>query len=341
MTLITGLATGSPLTRIFSSGGFDPFSALAVTRADGLADLLVANRGDGSIALLQGGPLGLTLDDDSRVTGMPTASALALASVHNDTLEVYSVSPGEEAATLLAFALSPSESSSGSGGSGSSLALTAGVQGLTLVSFREASLPLLATLSATVIEAETEGQAAGSGASTPVEIAALGSTASGFGQGPLADSLADDDSEGDGGDLPPDPQVADESAEAPSSWHREALGLEAAFDEYRRSAFSKPRPEPVPAPARGVRIRILPPASVRPESPVDAAAEARDIVDAQADNAPPTSRPGIDDGTPRGPGPAVSPVLFALMLTGLMLTPDGPSGRFRRRAIRTRSDASY
>src|SRR6185437_3050431 len=116
-------------------------------------------RGDGSFAVLEGNPGGLSLSDVTQATGLPSPSALAFVSARDGTLEVYAVSQGEEAATLLSFALgaaSPPPLSGGGGGSGVTTPSAAG-QGLTLLPSRDSSLPLLAALLTSTVELESEG----------------------------------------------------------------------------------------------------------------------------------------------------------------------------------------
>ena len=66
VTLISGLATGAATTRVFSSGGIDPVAAFSIRDPDGFDDLVVANNGDGQVALLAGGPQGLSVEEVSR-----------------------------------------------------------------------------------------------------------------------------------------------------------------------------------------------------------------------------------------------------------------------------------
>ena len=56
VTLISGILTGTPVTEIFSSGGFDPVAALAVLGSSGFLDLVVVNNGDGSVAYCTAAP---------------------------------------------------------------------------------------------------------------------------------------------------------------------------------------------------------------------------------------------------------------------------------------------
>ena len=88
VTLVLGLATASPTSEVFSSGGLDPVSAFAVLGSDGFEDLVVANNADGRVALLEGSPDGLTLEaiNNSLVGLGPTG--LALASVNHDNSRI-------------------------------------------------------------------------------------------------------------------------------------------------------------------------------------------------------------------------------------------------------------
>ena len=136
LTLISGLSTGSPTVQDLSSGGVDPVAAIAVSVLNGFDDLVVANNADGRVALLVGGPQGLTLEqvDDSLDHLSPTG--LALAFLQNNNLDVYTSIAGEEEPNLLEFSLG------GLGGSSS----TAGGQALSLLPLSDFSLPLIATL---------------------------------------------------------------------------------------------------------------------------------------------------------------------------------------------------
>lgn len=325
VTLISGLATASPLTRVFSSGGFDPISAIAVTGANGFADLLVANRENGNLSLLQGGPLGLILDKDSQVTGLPSPSAAALLAVQNDSMTVYVVSPGEEAAILLSFGLSAGSSVvSGNGGGSGGFPPTAGVQGFTLLPLRDSSLPLIATLLTPPVDLDAASASSAPEASTAASIA---STATSVGQGPLANPSADDDLGDDGlSEVEAEPTAENDPVDPPSPWLREVFGLDDAFEDFRRSThFTLPLDAALP-----LDVRLLP---ASPVPTVETAAA--DPLSAE-DFSPSPPLPPVADSLadpPPGPGPIVSLACSAL-LTGLILTPAGPSGRFWRRIRR-------
>src|SRR5208337_4191608 len=61
LTLITDF-TGSSPSRTFASGGLDPVAALMFHSGNGFDNLIVANNGDGHVALLKGSAEGLILD---------------------------------------------------------------------------------------------------------------------------------------------------------------------------------------------------------------------------------------------------------------------------------------
>ena len=103
---------------------------------NGFEDLVVANNADGRVALLAGGPQGLTLEEVNNSPDLLNPTGLALASLLNNNLEVYATTEGEEAASLLVFSLGGLSTSSS----------TASGQGLTLLPLRDSSLPLIATL---------------------------------------------------------------------------------------------------------------------------------------------------------------------------------------------------
>jgi len=104
-TLITGLLTGAVTSRILFSGGLDPVAAIAIAGPDGFEDLVVANNGDGQVALLAGGPLGLSVEEVSRALDQLSPTGLALASLQNDALQVDATAEGQETASLLVFSL--------------------------------------------------------------------------------------------------------------------------------------------------------------------------------------------------------------------------------------------
>src|SRR5262249_50712321 len=97
-------------------------------------DLVVANHADGRVALLAGGPDGLSLEEVNDSLALSNPTGLALGSVQNNGLDVYAATEGAEAPVLLVFSLGASSSQS------------SGSPGLTLLPLEQSSLPLIATL---------------------------------------------------------------------------------------------------------------------------------------------------------------------------------------------------
>jgi hypothetical protein len=230
VTLISGLSTGSPTSQAFSSGGLHPDAAFTVTGSNGFDDLVVANYVDGRVALLTGGPQGLTLAqvDDSLDLQNPTG--LALASLQNNNLEVYAATAGQESATLLGFSLG------GLGGSSSSRDSHA----LTLLPLSDSSLPLIATLLTPTLNLNATNEETSGSAQQVAAVVALATTATGLGQGPFLRKAGD----GDVGDS----ELADESGAVTaagtekaglSPWRRIEMGLDEAFEEFRRATQTK------------------------------------------------------------------------------------------------------
>jgi hypothetical protein len=230
VTLIFGLSTGSPVSQDFSSGGLDPAAAFAVNGSNGFDDLVVANNADGKIALLTGGPQGLTLDqvDDSRDLLNPTG--LALASLQNNNLEVYASTAGEANPIPLEFSL---------GGLGGPSTI-AGGQALTLLTLSDSSLPLIATLLTPTLNLNATEEVPGGSPQETAAVVALATTAPSLGQGPFLRKAGD----GDVGDgelaVEPDavtPAVSEKAGLSP--WRRIEIGLDEAFEEFRRATQTK------------------------------------------------------------------------------------------------------
>ena len=81
LTFVAGINTNSPQTMTFTSGGSQPDAAFAVDlNHDGVLDLVVANGGDGRVALLQGGNIGLQIAGVITRPDIPAPTALAPAS---------------------------------------------------------------------------------------------------------------------------------------------------------------------------------------------------------------------------------------------------------------------
>ncbi len=103
VALITGLSNDEPTVHIVSSGGLDPISAISLLGSNGYEDLVIANRGDGQVSLLEGGPNGLGLEEVNYSLSGPSPTGLALASIQSNTLAVFASTEGADAASLLLF----------------------------------------------------------------------------------------------------------------------------------------------------------------------------------------------------------------------------------------------
>jgi hypothetical protein len=226
LTLVSGLSTSSPSTQAFSFGGFDPVEAFAVLGSSGFEDLIVTSA-DGRVELLKGSRDGLLPDEFNNSLAGLNPNALALASIHHDDVEFYAVFEGQESASLFDFSLQGSS--------------PLGESGLALFPLQEQSLPLIATflgtnvdLSATEVEpSETQGMTAA------LVALSTSTTAVSLGQGP--DRKAVDHSPGGNeGALFFENEFGFPTASDSPSWKRDMMGLEEAFDEFRRAIQPTP-----------------------------------------------------------------------------------------------------
>ncbi len=210
VTLISGLATGAIAQSIISSGGSDPVAAFAVLGSNGFEDLVVANSADGRVSLLEGSLDGLVLEQVNNSLAGQSPTGLALASIHDNDLEVYASAEGAEAASLLLFSLS-SASPVSSGPS------------LTLLPLQEQSLPLIATLSYADIDLDSsaeESRAAQGATAAVVSLSAITSVS--LGQGPFGRTV-ENTGPGEEGELTSE-------IDAPLAPANDRAGLEASHD---------------------------------------------------------------------------------------------------------------
>ena len=77
LTLIPDFLGSDPVTTTISSGGLDPVAAFEFSSGSGFDNLVVANNGDGTFALLEGGPHGLNLTSTETEPGLPHPTGLA------------------------------------------------------------------------------------------------------------------------------------------------------------------------------------------------------------------------------------------------------------------------
>jgi FG-GAP-like repeat len=230
LTLIFGFSTGSPQSELVSAGGSDPVAAVLAPGVDGYDDLVVADNADGHIAFLVGSPEGLSVQQVFTSSELLSPTGLFFASQQNNSLEVYASNAGDEAAILVGFSLG------GLGGAG------AGVQGLTLLPASDLSLPLVATLLTPLVNLNATPDEPGGSAELDAEAVAISTTsATSLGQGPFTRSAdvqyqgADDEGAVDlETDAPPVPEKA-----GLSPWKRLEIGLDEAFEEFRRATQPK------------------------------------------------------------------------------------------------------
>jgi hypothetical protein len=228
LTVISDFTGGSPEARSVPSGGADPVSAFAFRSASGFDDLVVANNGDGVLALLEGGADGLTLTSTLTAPGLPSPTALALSTFTGGEVNFYATNEGREAALLLTFTLS--------GGSSPPLLPGATAQ---LLPLSESALALVGTLLPLTLNTQTTEAVlveseAGAGAAVPAGLTTTAASSSpgqslpaqGAGDG---DEVGDDDAESSEPDLDP----AQPAPRAAAPWEHFVIGLKEAFDQLR------------------------------------------------------------------------------------------------------------
>src|SRR5262249_23427981 len=105
-SLITGMASASPQTQSFSTGGLRPTTGFAGDcTGNGFTGLVVGNNADGHLALVLGGAAGLSLSQTLTSAGAPNPTGLSFAGVSDGLLNFYVSTAGREAALSLAFNL--------------------------------------------------------------------------------------------------------------------------------------------------------------------------------------------------------------------------------------------
>ncbi len=111
LTFISGIFLPHPSTMSFSSGGVTPDAAFAVDlNHSGLMDLVVANSGDGSLALLQPASEGMLLAGVITQADIPVPTGLAPASWNSGGIDFFAAGAGLDAAQLLHFDLGTASS---------------------------------------------------------------------------------------------------------------------------------------------------------------------------------------------------------------------------------------
>jgi large repetitive protein len=234
LTLISGFSTGAITQQLVATGGFDPVAAFTLLGPGGFAGLVVANNGDGSVSFLQGNPDGLTLEGVDNSLGGRSPTGLANASIDDNEVAVFASTEGSEVASLLLISLS-------------GLSQAPNAPGLSLLPIQESSLPLVATLLNSDADLETSAEASGATQGVTAAVVALsGTMAVSVGQGPFG-VRADNAGEGDDGELMADAATAPPAANDQAAWKRVMMGLDEAFDEFRRATQPKRQPSGGPA----------------------------------------------------------------------------------------------
>jgi hypothetical protein len=217
VSLVSNLGSAAPVTQSISSGGIDPEAAFVVPGTSATS-LVVANSGNGSISLFEGGENGLTLSSTLTTSGLPNPSALALASFNSSGIQFWTTNDGEQNASLLNIQLEASAAETSSGASASP----------TLLSLNASSLALVGTFLTVTLDLQTETSessegtaalvAAASGSAGQSLTSAFGNTEDNFGEySELANS---------NGAQPP----------SASAWSRYVTGVDQAIERVRSEA---------------------------------------------------------------------------------------------------------
>ena len=193
-------------------------AAFRFSSGSGFDNLVVANNGDGHLALLEGGPDGLNLETETEPLLHPTAWLFEFT---GGQVQIYAATEGSEAATLLTFQL---------GGETGGMPMVPGLQPL-----RDSALPLIATLLTLTIETSTaefnpgafDGEAAAAVSFLTVSTVTVGQS--------LPEHASTGESENGDAEEPnkpkePDLPVTQES----SSWQPFVMGLDEALDQFCR-----------------------------------------------------------------------------------------------------------
>ena len=225
LTLISGFTGPDPVTTTISSAGLDPATAFAFSSDTGFDDLVVGNGGDGVLALFEGSSEGLTLSASETVSGLPSPSSLAFASLSGGQVQFYAATEGQEAAALVALSLGGGEISAIS-----AFASPAASGVAQLVPLQETSLALVGTLLTLTIESSAgETEAFGALALSSAAPASLGQSVGGRG---LIGGMDSDES----GQQPvaPDDPGARQGVPTVPAWQRYSLGTDEAIERFDR-----------------------------------------------------------------------------------------------------------
>ncbi len=229
LTFIGNVFGPQPTTQTISSGGYSPDAAFAIDPGHtGEFDLVVANGGDGHMAVFRGGNEGLQLAGVITQASVPTPTAVAPGSWDGNSLDFFAASAGDDAALLLQFDLGVA-STFLPGSSSESAAIGQADSELfaQLMPFDKSSLDLIAVLWAGNPDSDFV-----SGASSfrePSTVTALYSPTEGQG-----DKEPDRLPEGSSGPSTPPATATDPSKVESSEWARIVSGVTEALDRPHR-----------------------------------------------------------------------------------------------------------
>ncbi len=239
VSLVSNLGSASPVTQSVSSGGTDPAAAFMVP-GTGAASLVVANSGNGSISLFEGGENGLSLNSVLSTAGLPNPSALALASFGTSGLEFWATNDGEQSASLLGFQLQESTAETSAAVSSSA----------TLLSLNESSLALVGTLLTVTLDLQSETVESSEGTAALVAAASSGSA----GQSLTGMFRSPEEEFEEFAEIAAAPGA---QAPAAAAWARYVSGLDQAIERVGREADEQLFQEQQPAKAAAPGTSLL------------------------------------------------------------------------------------
>ncbi len=106
LTFVANVLSDRPSTTTYASGGTQPDAAFAVDlNHDGTMDLVVANGGDGHVALLQPAAVGLRLAGVIGRADLPAPTAISAGDPSGNGFDLYAATAGTAAAAILHFDL--------------------------------------------------------------------------------------------------------------------------------------------------------------------------------------------------------------------------------------------
>jgi hypothetical protein len=309
-----------------STGGLLPTSGFAGDfEGNGFADLVVGNNADGHIALLLGGPGGLSLSQTLSSPEAPSPTSLSFGGVSDGVLSFYVASAGREAALGLAFDLAGGTGAEGTAGpsvpggplspAGALAQAATGTfqQVAQLLSLNGSTLDLAAALfTVAVVPGASEGESGGAGPAATAALAPAGvqGVTQGLGRGPdrggsASPEAADRDEDQAQTWDEPGPERVDRLPE----WARLGMGLDRAWlrvrDAFRESETTDPAGA-TPATTSSESAGHRPPSTVADPAPASPAADSPAQLGpaASADRSVPVAPEVVEGGAAYAPSRA-------------------------------------